>query len=105
MNTSPLTIAILYTGQIRTLLSTIESFKKNVLDTNTHHNIHIYTCLEYPEVPEQMEINHFKHEIQQIFHNQFHDHLKTMCWISSQDNLCRFVREKTVENIIEIRFF
>jgi hypothetical protein len=99
MNKSPLTIAILYTGQIRTLLSIIESFKKNVLDTNSHHNIHIYTCLEYPETLEQVEINHFKNEIQQLFHDQFHDHLKTMYWISSKDQLCRFVREKTVENM------
>jgi hypothetical protein len=95
-----LSIAILYTGQIRTLLQTIEAFRKNVIEPNQNHSIHIYTCLEYPEsLPNQIDIQQYKKDIQQIFHDQFHNHLISMCWISSKDPLCRFVREKTVENM------
>jgi hypothetical protein len=99
MNTPPLSIAILYTGQIRTLLQTIEAFNKNVIEPNINHTIHIYTCLEYPETYNQIEINQYKQEIEQIFHDQFHHHLISMIWISSKDPLCKFIREKTVENM------
>lgn len=99
MNNKSLSIAILYTGQVRTLLQTIEAFKTNVIETNKHHMIHIYTCLEYPEISNQIEINHYKQEVEQLFHDQFQKHLKTMIWISSKDPLCQFIREKTVENM------
>jgi hypothetical protein len=99
MEKKPLSIAVLYTGQIRTLLQTIEAFKRNVIEPNKHHNIHIYTCLEYPESPNQIEINEYKKEVEEIFHDQFQTHIISMIWISSKDPLCRFVREKTVENM------
>ena len=98
----PLQIAILFTGQIRTLLKTIENFKKNVLIPNTeHHILHIYTCLEYPEINNPSITHSYQQEIQELFHDLFGKHLFTTSiqWISSKDALCRFVREKTVQTL------
>ena len=95
----PFQIAILFTGQIRTLLKTIEHFKKNILIPNTEHILHIYTCIEYPEINNPSIINSYQQEIQELFYDQFGKHLFTVPiqWISSKDALCRFIREKTVE--------
>ena len=99
MNYPPLFIAILYTGQVRTLLKTIEAFHNNVIRPNIHHTIHIYTCLEHPESNNKTEIQQYKQEVEQLFHDQFQNHLISMTWISSKDPLCKFIREKTVENM------
>lgn len=98
----PLQIAILFTGQIRTLLKTIENFKKNVLIPNTeHHILHIYTCLEYPEIDNPSITKSYQQEIQNLFHDLFGKHVFTtpIQWISSKDALCKFVREKTVQSL------
>ena len=96
-----LRIAILFTGQIRTLLKTIENFKKNVLIPNTEHIIHIYTCLEYPEIDNPSITNSYQQEIQSLFYDQFGKHIFTtpIQWISSKDALCRFIREKIVQSL------
>ena len=97
----PLQIAILFTGQIRTLLKTIENFKKNVLTPNIEHIIHIYTCLEYPEIDNPSITNSYQQEIQALFHNQFGKHIFTtpIQWISSKDAICRFIRDKIVQSL------
>lgn len=93
-------IAILFTGQIRTLLKTIENFKKNVIEPNTQHTLHIYTCLEYPDSSNQFEINQYKTEVQHIFDTQFENHLiQPIFWLSSRDEICRFIRDKSVETM------
>lgn len=93
-------IAILFTGQIRTLLKTIENFKKNVIEPNTQHTLHIYTCLEYPDSSNQFEINQYKAEVQHIFDTQFENHLiQPIFWLSSRDEICRFIRDKSVETM------
>ena len=96
----PFKIAILFTGQIRTLLKTIENFKKNVIEPNKQHTLHIYTCLEYPHSSDQNEINQYKTDIQHIFDTQFeHFMIHPIFWLSSQDKLCGFIRDKSVETM------
>jgi hypothetical protein len=97
----PLQIAILFTGQIRTLLKTIENFKKNILTPNTDHIIHIYTCLEYPEVDNLSITKSYQQEIQSLFYDHFGKNIFTtpIQWISSKDALCKFVRDKIVQSL------
>ena len=77
-------VAVLFTGQIRTLEKTIQNFKKYILDNNPNHTIHIYAVLECPEFDEEKKIQ-YTEKYNAIFEQYTDAHLKKIHWLYYQD--------------------
>ena len=98
-------IAILFTGQIRTLEKTISNFQKNILENNPNHMIHVYAVLEYSheldnQTPEnQNQKQQYIQKYEQIFQQYTHTHLKKIHWISSQDEDLKKHKTQVLQNL------
>jgi hypothetical protein len=97
------TIAVLFTGQIRTLEKTIHNFQKNILENNPNHTIHVYAVLEYPhDLDNSQQENQKQQYIQkyeQIFQQYTHTHLKKIHWLSSQDEDLKNHKTQVLQNL------
>jgi len=96
-------IAILFTGQIRTLEKTISNFQKNILENNPNHTIHVYAVLEYPHEldnpDKQSEKQEYIQKYEQIFQQYTHTHLKKIHWLSSQDEDLKNHKTQVLQNL------
>jgi hypothetical protein len=95
-------IAVLFTGQIRTLEKTIHNFQKNILENNPNHTIHVYAVLEYPhELDNQynQDKQQYIQKYEQIFQQFTHTHLKKIHWLSSQDEGLKNHKTQVLENL------
>jgi len=106
MSSNPIqsqTIAVLFTGQIRTLEKTIHNFQKNILENNPNHTIHVYAVLEYPHHLDNSENQNQKQEYiqkyEQIFQQYTHTHLKKIHWLSSQDEDLKNHKSHVLQNL------
>ena len=96
---TPQNIVILFTGQIRTLKKTIENFKKNILDNNPIHNIHIFAVLEYPSnLDPQTQTDYIKSN-EHIFYQHLEHHLKNILWIESKDKKLQKFKKDVLDNM------
>lgn len=107
------TIAVLFTGQIRTLEKTIPNFQKNILENNPNHTIHVYAVLEYPheldnlqqqeqnqnQEQEQNQKQQYIQKYEQIFQQYTHTHLKKIHWLSSQDEDLKNHKTHVLQNL------
>ena len=91
-------VAVLFTGQIRTLEKTIQNFKKNILDNNPNHTIHIYAVLECPEMDEENKIK-YTEKYDTIFHQYTDAHLKKIHWLYSKDEGLIKYKENVSKNL------
>lgn len=86
---------ILFTGQVRTLLSTVLEFKRNILDANkSDYNIEIYGCLEYPETCDETVNKKYIEEVEVVLNECYKENIKRIKWLSSLDSESKYIREK-----------
>lgn len=79
-------IAIIYTGEVRTIEKTIKYFKQNVL---LNENVHVFAVLQ------SNNIDYFE----KIVKDQVENNLKSLIWLNKNDDTWVNIRENLLENI------
>lgn len=79
-------VAVLYTGQLRTIHKTLPFFKQFVL---LHPNVHIFACLQ-DDAPEKSG---------PWIRQQLGDHLKSLQWFNPQDSTFIHFREHLLHDL------
>lgn len=80
-----MTIAIFYTGELRTIEKTIHYFKKNVLNSN--QTIHVFAVLQNQSDKESWIREHMG------------DHLKSLEWFDKNDITWKSIQKRLLNNI------
>lgn len=88
-NTTP-KIAIFYTGELRTICSTIQEFKKNIL---INENIHIFAVLQPDSNTDDLE------EFSLFLQNNFNSHLKSLKWFLPNNNTFLNIKNNVLSNM------
>lgn len=73
-------IAILYTGELRTVEKTIEYFKQNILLTS---DVHVFAVVQ----------SEYESKYEKFLHTQMKSHLKSLKWFRKKDTLWIELRE------------
>lgn len=81
-----LNIAILYTGEIRTIEKTIDIFKQNILADSL--NIHVFAIL-------QGDI-----KIENWFREKMGSHLKSLEWFERTDIVWKSIQKRLIHNLV-----
>ena len=79
-------IAILYTGETRTIEKTIEFFKQNILSGS--QNIHVFAVL-------QGDV-----KIETWFREKMGNHLKSLEWFERNDIVWKSIQKRLIDNIV-----
>ncbi len=80
--------AIIYTGEIRTMLHTIKGFKKNILQ---YENAEIFAVLQGDITQREFYSN--------VLKGEFGDRLQSLNWLDKDDDLYIRLKSKTLNNI------
>lgn len=86
--TSPLKVAIIYTGQIRTLQHTLPYFIENVLSNKNH--THVFARIELPSSEEEKRYYEF------LVRSKMGNHLKSLEWLDRNDSKWIEIRDRQV---------
>jgi hypothetical protein len=82
-----LSIAIIYTGELRTIEKTMHYFKQNILGSSKHVNIHVFAVLQnQPEMENWIREN-------------MGEHLKSLEWFDRYDTTWRTIQRRLLNNI------
>ena len=79
-------IAVLYTGEERTLESTLPYFKKNVL---LNDDVHVYCIIQTKN----------NEKVKNLLDMYIGNNLKSFEWFDNNDLVWRFIQEKLIENM------
>lgn len=82
-----LSIAIIYTGELRTIEKTIHYFKKNILEANPLIQVHVFAILQ--NIP----------KMEDWIRGHFGEHLKSLEWIDKADTTWKTIQKRLLSNI------
>jgi len=96
---NPLKIAVIYTGQIRTLENTLPYFIENVLNNNisdkhkVNKTVHVFATIELPSSEEE------KAYYESLLVSNMGDHIKSLVWLDRNDSEWIKIRERLLKNM------
>jgi hypothetical protein len=82
-----LSIAIIYTGELRTIEKTIHYFKKNILEANPSIHVHVFAILQNISETEDWIRGHMG------------EHLKSLEWFDKSDTTWKTIQKRLLSNM------
>lgn len=95
----PLKVAVVYTGQVRTMEHTLPYFIENVLNNNisdkkkVNKTVHVFATLELPNSEEE------KTYFESLLVSKMGDHFKSLVWLDRNNNEWVDIRERLLTNM------
>jgi hypothetical protein len=95
----PLKVAVVYTGQIRTMEHTLPYFIENVLNNNISDKnkankiVHVFATLEHPSSEEE------KTYFESLLVSKMGDHIKSLVWLDRNNNEWIKIRERLLKSM------